>query len=149
MRDSKGNINLKFLIGKATLNTNDPHNDIEIEKLRQQIDAIRADKDATIQSLSLEGIASPDGRYNFNQNLARQRMDFALGYIREKLPENLRSGIEFSSKSSVAPWSEVVALLRRDSLFSEADQAEHHQPQQQHRRAERKNTPPAVLQKCA
>ena len=40
MRDSKGNINLKFLIGKATLNTNDPHNDIEIEKLRQQIDAI-------------------------------------------------------------------------------------------------------------
>ena len=124
MRDSKGNINLKFLIGKATLNTNDPHNDIEIEKLRQQIDAIRADKDATIQSLSLEGIASPDGRYNFNQNLARQRMDFALGYIREKLPENLRSGIEFSSKSSVAPWSEVVALLRRDSLFSEADQVQ-------------------------
>ena len=65
MRNSKGSINLKFLIGKSTLNTDDPQNRAEIEKLRRQIDAIHA-----------------------------------------------------------ATWSDVVTLLRRDSLFSEADKVQ-------------------------
>lgn len=124
MRNSKGSINLKFLIGKSTLNTYDPQNHAEIEKLRRQIDAIRADKDATLLSFELEGISSPDGRLSRNQTLARQRMEFALGHIRSQLPDNLRNDMEFGTKSSVATWSDVVTLLRRDSLFSEADKVQ-------------------------
>lgn len=121
MRDSKGSINLKFLIGKATLNTNDPQNRAEIEKLRHQIEAIRADKDASLLSFELEGISSPDGRLSRNQVLARQRMEFAINHIRTQLHEDLRNDMEYGTKSSVATWSDVVALLRRDSLNNEAD----------------------------
>lgn len=121
MRDSHGNINLKFRIGKATLNPDDPQNTAEIAWLREQIDAIRADRDATMQSLELEGISSPDGRLSRNQVLARQRMQFAASYIRSKLPEDLRDGLDIGSSSSVATWSDVAALLRRDSLVAEAD----------------------------
>lgn len=124
MRNSKGSINLKFLIGKSTLNIDDPQNHAEIEKLRRQIDAIRADKDATLLSFELEGISSPDGRLSRNQTLARQRMEFALGHIRSQLPDDLRNDMEFGTKSSVATWSDVVTLLRRDSLFSEADKVQ-------------------------
>lgn len=121
MRDSKGNINLKFRIGKARLNTDDPQNQAEIEKLRQQINAIRADKDASLQSLSLEGVSSPDGRLERNKELAQQRMDFALRYIKSQLPDDVTKEMEFSSRSSVATWQDVIKLLRSDSLNDEAD----------------------------
>ena len=51
-------------------------------------------------------------------------MEFALGHIRSQLPDDLRNDMEFGTKSSVATWSDVVTLLRRDSLFSEADKVQ-------------------------
>lgn len=121
LRDTHGEIDLRFPIGKARFDTSNPHNAAEIAHLGEQADAVGKTKDATLQSLSLEGVSSPDGRYSRNATLARQRMDFALGYIRSHLPSDLTKNMQFTSKSSVATWSDVVALLRRDSLNAEAD----------------------------
>lgn len=124
LRDSKGEVNLRFPIGKATLDMSDNQNAAEIEKLRQQIEAIGQTKDATLQSLSMEGTSSPDGRYSSNLSLAQKRMDFALNYLRGQVPEQMRQGMKFTSKAQVAPWSEVVRLMRADSLNDEADKVE-------------------------
>ena len=124
LRDSKGEIDLRFPIGKAQFDTNDPHNLAETEKLRKQLQQIASEKDATLRALAIDGTSSPDGRYTSNLTLAQKRMDFAINYLRSKLPEDMRSHMQFTSKANVAPWSDVVRLMRADSLNAEADQVE-------------------------
>lgn len=124
LRDSRGQIDLRFAIGKATFDASDPHNAAEVEKLKQQIEQVAATADAQLQSLTISGTASPDGRYSSNLKLANARMDFALAYLRSQVPERLRGDVRFSSSATVAPWTEVVKLLRADSLESEAAQLE-------------------------
>lgn len=124
LRDSRGNIDLRFPIGKAAFDPEEAHNAAEISKLKAQIQDIAATRDATVQALSINGTSSPDGRYASNLALARRRMEYAISYFRSQMPENLRSGMKFSSNASVAPWSEVAKLLRADSLEEEADKVE-------------------------
>lgn len=124
LRDSRGNIDLRFPIGKAAFDPEEAHNAAEISKLKAQIQDIAATRDATVQALSINGTSSPDGRYASNLTLARRRMDYAISYFRSQMPEKLRSGMKFSSNASVAPWSEVAKLLRADSLEEEADKVE-------------------------
>lgn len=124
LRDSRGNIDLHFPIGKAAFDPEEAHNAAEISKLKAQIQDIAATRDATVQALSINGTSSPDGRYASNLALARRRMEYAISYFRSQMPEKLRSGMKFSSNASVAPWSEVAKLLRADSLEEEADKVE-------------------------
>lgn len=124
LRDSKGNIDLRFPIGKAEFDPNDAHNVVEIQKLQQQVQDIAATKDATVQALNISGTSSPDGRYTSNLSLAKRRMDYAINYFRMQMPENLRRNMKFSSNASVAPWGDVVKLMRKDSLDNEANQVE-------------------------
>lgn len=124
LRDSRGNIDLRFPIGKAAFDPEEAHNAAEISKLKAQIQDIAATRDATVQALSINGTSSPDGRYASNLALARRRMEYAISYFRSQMPEKLRSGMKFSSNASVAPWGEVAKLLRADSLEEEADKVE-------------------------
>lgn len=124
LRDSRGNIDLRFPIGKAAFDPEEAHNAAEISKLKAQIQDIAATRDATVQALSINGTSSPDGRYASNLALARRRMEYAISYFRSQMPEKLRSGMKFSSNASVAPWTEVAKLLRADSLEEEADKVE-------------------------
>ncbi len=124
LRDSKGQIDLRFPIGKAQFDTADPHNLAETEKLRKQLEQIAREKDATLNSLAIDGTSSPDGRYSSNLTLAQKRMDFAIGYLRSKLPEEMRSHMKFTSNAKVAPWADVISLMRADSLNDEAKQVE-------------------------
>lgn len=86
LRDSKGEVNLRFPMNKAAFDPNDPNNIAEIGKMREQIEQISADKDATLQSLTINGTSSPDGRYNSNLQLAKKRMDYAVNYLRGSCP---------------------------------------------------------------
>ena len=122
LRDSRGEVSLRFPLGKAEFDVTDAHNAAEMQKLREQIEQIAQTKDATVQQLSMIGTASPEGRYSSNLSLAQRRMEFALGYLKSQMPEDMTRGMKFQAKSEVVPWSEVVRLLRADSLNAEADQ---------------------------
>ena len=124
MRDSKGEVKLRFPIGKWTFNADDPQNAAEVEKLRQQIDLIAQQKDATLQSLDMTGCSSPDGKYAWNLKLAQKRINAVLSHMRGVVPENLRHDMTFSSKANVAGWAEVSRLLRADGHEEEAQQVD-------------------------
>lgn len=124
LRDSHGEVNLRFPIGKAEFDTNDRQNAAEMEKLRQQIEEIAQSEGASIQSLSLEGTSSPDGKYASNLKLAERRMAFASSYLRQHIPADMSRGVKFKSSATVAPWKEVATLLKKDSLNSEAEEIE-------------------------
>ena len=124
LRDSQGKVNLRFPVGKAVFDSSDPQNASEIDKLRQQIENISKSKGASLSSLELRGQSSPEGRYAHNLNLAKMRMDYALGFLKRTLPADMTRGMTFTSDAKVAPWSHVAEMLRKDTLVSEADRVE-------------------------
>lgn len=124
LRDSQGKVNLRFPVGKAVFDSSDPQNASEIDKLRQQIETISQSKGASLSSLELRGQSSPEGRYDRNLSLAKMRMDYALGFLKRTLPADMTQGMTFTSDATVAPWSRVAEILRKDTLASEADRVE-------------------------
>lgn len=124
LRDSQGKVNLRFPVGKAVFDSSDPQNASEIDKLRQQIETISQSKGASLSSLELRGQSSPEGRYDHNLSLAKMRMDYALGFLKRTLPADMTQGMTFTSDATVAPWSRVAEILRKDTLASEADRVE-------------------------
>lgn len=124
LRDSQGKVNLRFPVGKAVFDSSDPQNASEIDKLRQQIETISQSKGASLSSLELRGQSSPEGRYSRNMSLAKMRMDYALGFLKRTLPADMPQGMTFTSDATVAPWSRVAEILRKDTLASEADRVE-------------------------
>lgn len=121
LRDSRGEVNLRFPIGMSKFNIDDPQNAVEIEKLKQQIEDVASSEGASIQSLSLEGTSSPDGKYASNLRLAQRRMDFAASYLNSHIPNGLSHGVKFHSSAKVAPWKDVVFLMKQDSLDDKAE----------------------------
>ena len=124
LRDSQGKVNLRFPVGKAVFDSSDPQNASEIDKLRQQIETISQSKGASLSSLELRGQSSPEGRYSRNMSLAKMRKDYALGFLKRTLPADMTQGMTFTSDATVAPWSRVAEILRKDTLASEADRVE-------------------------
>lgn len=124
LRDSQGKVNLRFPVGKAVFDSSDPQNASEIDKLRQQIETISQSKGASLSSLELRGQSSPEGRYDHNLSLAKMRMDYALDFLKRTLPADMTQGMTFTSDATVAPWSRVAEMLRKDTLATEADRVE-------------------------
>ena len=124
LRDTHGEVKLQFPIGKAKFKTDDPQNMAEIARMRQQIEDISHSEGATLSGLELSGQSSPDGTYKRNMELAQQRMNFALNYLRSQLPESMRQNVDFKSNARVATWDEAIALMRAGGNTEEADRTE-------------------------
>lgn len=124
LRDTKGEVNLTFLVGKASLDDRNPRNQIELNRLNSELRAIENNPDASLRSFHIVGIASPDGGYENNQKLAGLRTDKALERILSQLDASTRKALELKSAAQVAPWKDIVGLLRKDGLVKEAAEIE-------------------------
>lgn len=124
LRDTQGEIRLRFARGSSQLNTQDGQNLEELERLSREMRTIASDPNSTLRAFAITGIASPDGSYRGNINLANRRMQSALQEIMKYVSAEDRRRMEVQSDARVATWEEVVALLRRDSLFEQANQIE-------------------------
>lgn len=75
----KGISDIRFPIGKASLDRNDSVNNLELNKIARIIRQILQNDEATIQSVSVVGYTSPDGNYETNKSLAKKgRMQSCL-----------------------------------------------------------------------
>lgn len=113
LRDTKGEVNLTFLVGKADLDDKNPQNQVELNRLNQELRSIETNPDASLKSFHITGVASPDGSYETNLRLAKLRTDKALGRILAQLDPETRKLLEVKSDASVASWKEVAELLKK------------------------------------
>lgn len=120
-RDAAGNISLTFLVGKAQLDPADTMNAFYLNQLKTELHNVVTGEGSTLKEFHIEGVASPDGTYAKNLELAGQRMAFALGQITSVLPKNVQERVYMTKKATVAPWTEVADLLEADSLNVEAE----------------------------
>lgn len=124
LRRADEGLNLRFDVGKYNLNTEEPQNKAEITKLVTTINNIASMPSAKIYSLQLAGKSSPEGNYAHNLELSRKRMESTKAFISSQLPSNLKNTKFQKPIVEVAKWEEVVELMRRDSLDTEADQVQ-------------------------
>jgi len=121
LRDSEGDMNLIFEVGKSNLNMALGRNAAEIDAMLDEFRAIENDPDMTLKSFSISGTASPEGAYDRNLQLANARMRSAMDVILQSVPENLRRNAQVSTNAQVAKWDEVEKLLREDGHVAEAE----------------------------
>lgn len=122
LRESAGEMNLVFQVGKSNLDLNLGNNAQEINLLIDELRKYELDPDITLKSFTISGSASPEGRYGRNKALASQRMASAMKLVVESLDESVRKNAEMTSEADVAPWEDVVAMLRADGKDAHADE---------------------------
>ncbi len=121
LRDASGEMNLIFPVGKAKLDLSLGNNAAELNALIEEFKTIENAPDMTLKSFKIFGFASPEGRYEYNRQLAERRMESAMSTMLSSIDPSLRRNAELSSGADVASWNEVVKMLRADGLQSEAD----------------------------
>lgn len=124
LRDTKGNVRLTFPVGRSNLNMELGDNRAEMDRLLEQLHEIENNPDMTLKSFSISGTASPEGNYESNRRLAKDRMNSALNIIMQGLSPATRRNVEVSTDADVVTWSEVAALMRADGHAEEAEDIE-------------------------
>lgn len=121
MRDTKGNIMLTFRVNDAKLYMDEGNNREEMDRLLGQLHEVESDPDAALKSFTISSTSSPEGNYAHNLTLSKQRMKSALDVIIDNLSATTRRYMELNSDATVATWEDMVEILRRDSLVTEAE----------------------------
>ncbi|MDE5551707.1 MAG: DUF3868 domain-containing protein, partial [Muribaculaceae bacterium] len=68
-----GRANVIFKVNRTEIDWSYADNHAELNKILKSIEAVKDNKDATVQSISLTGYASPEGSYQNNVRLAKGR----------------------------------------------------------------------------
>lgn len=120
LRDTRGDVMLTFAVGRSKLDMNQGDNRAEMEGLLAQLHEVENNPDAALKSFSISTTASPEGNYQSNLELARERMKSALDFIYENLSETTKKYVETSADATVMTWEPLIEMMRADSLMEQA-----------------------------
>lgn len=118
--DTEGDISLSFVVNKAELDSSDPNNEIQMEKLRSDLMGIINGEGTTLKEFKITGVSSPEGGYQRNLALSKLRTDYALRQITSMIPAAKWARVyKHPTEARVATWNEVADLLEKDTLLNE------------------------------
>ena len=110
----KGEARLQFVINKSDIRLDMGNNRAELDSMESRLRPIITDTLATLNSLTIFGMASADGSYAFNTNLARNRASAARDWLVSHLgmtPAQQRA-IRIGSKPE--GWLPVLRAMTAD-----------------------------------
>ncbi len=116
----KGEMSLNFVVNRAEPDGNDPRNASSLNMLKDELKRVTYGENSRMTEFHIVGISSPDGNYQKNLKLAEERTEYAFRQAMSIIPEKQRQHLYATSRSFVAPWSDVVGLLEAEGLMSEA-----------------------------
>lgn len=111
-RNTTGKISLTFLVGKAQLDPDNPENEIQMNKLKNDLLEIIHGEGTTLKEFDITGISSPEGQYAKNVQLSKERVQYAQNQIMAIIPSHMRARIYQNPTSEVAGWDEIATLLQ-------------------------------------
>ncbi len=82
-REVKGSAFVDFPVNKIVIYPQYRNNMVELNRILATINSVRDDKDVTITALSIKGFASPEGSYQHNTYLARERTAALMKYVQD------------------------------------------------------------------
>lgn len=112
-RHESGVARLNFHLDKYDIVPTLGNNQNELDSIRRTIDKVKNDEDVKITSIVLHGYASPDGNYQHNADLARNRIRALYLYLRSmyNLPDNL-----YRNETTPEDWAGAIAAARVSPL---------------------------------
>lgn len=122
--DDARDLSLNFLVNSARLDPSDTLGARQLAELREDLSNIlRLEGEGyTLKTLFVSGTSSPEGNYEKNRSLARQRMNFLSDQLVSMIPRARKDRMVMNFSSKVASWDDVADLLEADSLKAEAAQ---------------------------
>ena len=105
-------ININFRAGRTNIEHTFCENSKNLAKLINAIQEAENDSRNKIINITLRSTASPEGSYERNQKLAKERLHVIENYIRENIDINENTIIH--RKSDIA-WKELVDFVKEDS----------------------------------
>lgn len=115
VRNDADTVSLTFLVGKARLDSNNPNNTTEWNKIVTRLQEIKEVKGSRIQSFEIVGVSSPEGDYQSNLELAEKRAGYALQLLVEQ--KLLQTNTKTIYRGEVAGWEQVAAIMsKKDSI---------------------------------
>lgn len=113
-QQSTRGVAIEFRAGKATIDTTFRNNAQGVRQLRQLADEVARDTNFMLTSLTLGGYASPEGSYQLNKRLSRQRCDALRALIAERL--HVPDSIITYTMDSYIPWDQMEMLVRNSNI---------------------------------
>ena len=107
-RSEQYEAHLDFPVNKSVILTDFMNNHSELVNIHSMFDKIQNDKNLTVQSISIEGFASPEGPLAFNEQLSKKRAEALKDYLvkKEKAPAKLYK-VTFGGEN----WDGLVKAL--------------------------------------
>ena len=112
-RSESGQAYVTFHVSKTNIDDTYLNNRKELQKILNTIALVSEDKDVTITGMQLKGYASPEGRYQDNERLAKGRTEAVADYIRK-----LSGGADYSITTTYEAenWEGLKDFLSHSDL---------------------------------
>ncbi|EJX04252.1 hypothetical protein EVA_07641 [gut metagenome] len=110
----KGEALLQFIINKHDINLDLGRNREELQQMQAALGPVLRDSLATVNQLTIYGMASADGSLNFNTGLAARRAASAKKWLMDQLAISPRLAQKFKVGSRPEGWEPVLEAMRKD-----------------------------------
>lgn len=112
-RKVQGQAFLDFPVARSVILPTYRRNSEELGKILNAINKVREDKEVVVDKIYIEGYASPEGRYDVNERLSRERAIALVEYIKSQthIPGDL-----FQVSSVAEDWDGLRALVESSSM---------------------------------
>ena len=112
-RSEQYEAHLDFPVNKSVILTDFMNNHSELVNIHSMFDKIQNDKNLTVQSISIEGFASPEGPLAFSEQLSKKRAEALKDYLvkNEKASAKLYK-VTFGGEN----WDGLVKALESSSM---------------------------------
>lgn len=122
----EGKAYVNFPVNRTEIFPDYMNNPIELKKITSSIDTVRDNPDATIESITLTGYASPEGPYLNNVRLAKGRTEAVKAYVSKlydfpesvyktaSVPEDWGGLREYIEKSQMALRDRMLSFIDSD-----------------------------------
>ncbi len=118
-----GSARIAFRVNAATIDYNDQQSLADLGAISGRLKQLLNDPDASVQGVVIRGIASPDGVYVNNRDLAARRSEFILSELTPAIPQAMRAHVKMDHSSEVASWLEVATILEEEEYAEYAGHA--------------------------
>ena len=112
--NGRGEALLQFVINKYDINLSLSNNRKEMNGMLSKLSSIVSDSLATLNSVSIYGMASADGSYAFNTTLSKNRAQSAKNWLVQQLGIPAEEAESFSVGSRPEGWMPVLEAMRAD-----------------------------------
>ncbi len=105
---------LEFVVAKYDIRRDLGRNAYEIDKVQKLIDSVRNDEYYEIKAIHVTGYASPEGGYDYNMNLSKNRANSFREYLQQRNPNIPANAWHVDWKGE--DWEGLVNMVKNSDM---------------------------------